>query len=326
MQFLIIFLVEASLLQLDLTGSVGQIILDSSGNNLDSILGTTLLVESTDAILTDRGAYFNAGTRISLPPNNLHPESLPPISSSYVFTLTFKVLSAGCILSVTNSGSTLQSLCWSGGVLTFTQNGASLTSAVSLGIPYLDIWTVVNFGYNVVVLLDCISLGLELYVTSPCTSSLGSTLSLSTTDTIVLGTNPVTSSNFQGFVSGVYLYSGFSAALGAPTVIPTGSDVPLETSGGVACSCGSYSCLNNNPADCNVCDSSCGEFCSGTASTDCLNVQNLCSPYYYDAATGKCNSTILENSGLFCSGQQHRLQFLQFGVLFVCSAGWMLSL
>ena len=294
MQFLIIFLVEASLLQLDLTGSVGQIILDSSGNNLDSILGTTLLVESTDAILTDRGAYFNAGTRISLPPNNLHPESLPPISSSYVFTLTFKVLSAGCILSVTNSGSTLQSLCWSGGVLTFTQNGASLTSAVSLGIPYLDIWTVVNFGYNVVVLLDCISLGLELYVTSPCTSSLGSTLSLSTTDTIVLGTNPVTSSNFQGFVSGVYLYSGFSAALGAPTVIPTGSDVPLETSGGVACSCGSYSCLNNNPADCNVCDSSCGEFCSGTASTDCLNVQNLCSPYYYDAATGKCDSTILE--------------------------------
>ena len=133
MVILLLLLVDASLLKLNLKTSVGQIIEDSSGLHLDAVLGTSLLIEPTDAILTDRGAYFSSGTLISLPPNKLHPSSLLSISNQYIILLFFKALGAGCIFSVTNGSTTKQSLCWSSGVLTLLQNGSSTTQAAVEG-------------------------------------------------------------------------------------------------------------------------------------------------------------------------------------------------
>ena len=104
-------LAKASQLSYPFTTSVGQLVQDSSGNNFDGVLGSTLLTESNDAILTDRGAYFNSGTRISVPPNAIHPDSLLPITNTFLFVITFKVLGPGCLLSITNGATTKLSAC-----------------------------------------------------------------------------------------------------------------------------------------------------------------------------------------------------------------------
>ena len=130
---MLLIMVRAFDFHLDLTSSAGQILFDSSVNNYDSILGSTLLVESTDAVLTDRGAYFSDGTRISMPPNNLKPTTLLPIAVDYVFVLNVKPLDAGCILSVTNSTTVKLSLCWSAGTVTMIQSGKTLTKTMTSG-------------------------------------------------------------------------------------------------------------------------------------------------------------------------------------------------
>lgn len=121
------------LLDFHLTTSVGQLIFDSSGNGYHSVLGSTLLEESTDAILTDRGAYFESGSMISMPPNNLRSSSFLPLSSTYLFTIILKPLGPGCILSITNGSETKLSLCWDLGILTVTQNGVSVSKSLVQG-------------------------------------------------------------------------------------------------------------------------------------------------------------------------------------------------
>ena len=111
LHFLLIALASSSVLYYPFTTLVGQLIQDSTGNDFDGVLGTTLLIESSDAILTDRGAYFNSGTRISVPPNAIHPLSLLPITNTYLFVITFKVLGPGCLLSITNGATTKLSAC-----------------------------------------------------------------------------------------------------------------------------------------------------------------------------------------------------------------------
>ena len=108
---LIRFLVSGIVLQYDFQTAVGQIIFDSSGNQYDGILGKNLLVESIDAILTDRGAYFTGGQQISIPPNNLFPNTILPITTSYLFVIGFKPISAGCLLSITNGATVKMQLC-----------------------------------------------------------------------------------------------------------------------------------------------------------------------------------------------------------------------
>ena len=150
------------------------------------------------------------------------------------------------------------------------------------------------FGYYIINFPGlCVSTGLNLYVTAPCATGLYSVLVLSTTDTVVLGTNPVTSQNFEGFVSNIYIYSDLLSSLLTSTSTPSGSNNPLCTSGGVTCNCGVYSCINNDANDCNTCDASCGDTCTvASSSSSCINVQSICSPSYYDAALGACDTSI----------------------------------
>ena len=152
------------------------------------------------------------------------------------------------------------------------------------------------FGYYSIINLTppiCISTGILIYASLLCSTNTGTYLSISTTDTIVLGTNPVSSNSYTGYISTFYLCGTYSSAAAIVNgfTSPSGSDTPLSTNGGTACNCGGYSCYNNNPNDCNQCDASCDNVCTGHTSSNCYSPQSLCSPYYYNSALGVCDYT-----------------------------------
>lgn len=67
----------------------------------------------------------------------------------------------------------------------------------------------------------------------------------------------------------------------------------LYTSSGAQCNCSAFSCQNNDPNDCINCDTSCLNSCTRNLSTQCFDVQAICSPYYYSKLVGICDTTIL---------------------------------
>ena len=107
----LMYVLECDSLEYDFKTAVGQMIVDKSGSGLNSILGGSILIESVDPILTDRGAYFNGSTYISMPPNTLYPNSHLSITSDYLFTLCLKPLIAGCVLSIVDGATTKLKLC-----------------------------------------------------------------------------------------------------------------------------------------------------------------------------------------------------------------------
>lgn len=303
--FFIVGFVIGTLLEYDLRNSIGQLAYDLSGNNLHGILGKTLFVESNDAIFTDRGAYFSGGTRISALPNNIRPNYLLPISSTYLFLISFKPLGSGCLLSITNGSSTKLEICWNSDTLSFTQNGVTISQPALLGTFYVGTWSYLLIGYYITssTIPNCNSNGIMIYDGSSCTSASSSYLSLSSSDVVYFGLNPVTSSKFNGFISNVYIGSSYSALLGifSGFSVPTGSDCPLCASNGTPCNCGSYSCINNNPNMCNKCASACGRLCNSTLASSCLSAIELCVPYYYNYTLSTCDLTILHM--MYCNTQ-----------------------
>ena len=79
--------------------SYGQIIIDHSSNCYHSVLGSTLLKEEFEPILTDRGAYFNYYSYLTLPPNALLPKTPVMITNFYLVFYVF-VAYYGKILSI----------------------------------------------------------------------------------------------------------------------------------------------------------------------------------------------------------------------------------
>ena len=125
----------------------------------------------------------------------------------------------------------------------------------------------------------------------PCSTATGTLLTNSITDKAYLGIDPLASSNFTGFVSVLNLFNNYLSATNSASsnVVPTGSDLPLVTSSGVACNCGGYSCYNNDPNLCLKCDPSCSDVCTSYSSSGCINIQASCSPYYYNSTLGACD-------------------------------------
>lgn len=121
--------VKGNLLEYNLQASVGQITFDVSENNLHANSGSTLLKESNDPISTDRGAYFSQAQLLRLPPNPIRPQALLPIQSNFLFTITFKALTSGCLFSITNSLSEKIALCIDSDTLKFSQNGLYLVDS-----------------------------------------------------------------------------------------------------------------------------------------------------------------------------------------------------
>ena len=95
--------------------SIGQVILDSSGNNYHATLGQNLEEDDSDPIPTDRGMYFTSSTYVNPPSNALILQEFIPLSNFYIFFFAF-IISNGNFFSITNSGST---------VLTLTQDSSS---------------------------------------------------------------------------------------------------------------------------------------------------------------------------------------------------------
>lgn len=309
--------IKGTLLEYNLQGSVGQISFDTSENSLHANSGSTLLEESNDPIYTDRGAYFDQAQILTLPPNPLRPQSVLPINSNFLFTLTFKALSSGCLITITNSLSEKITLCIELDTLKFTQNGLFLVDSILQGNSYLDQWKTVIFGFSSGVYSSCTSLGMILYFDSLCLTIQGTALQTQITDTVLIGNNPLTSQYFKGFISKVYLFSDFESALAKynSIVFPNGSDLPLYTISGVPCNCGTFSCILDSPDICNKCEDNCGIICRSV--TECENIRELCKPYYYDSSLGICDDNILYIEG--CVSQSSSSLCLE------CDIGWVLS-
>ena len=314
---LYLILAECSLLlEYQFSSSVGQLIFDATSNHYDAAQGSSLLVESTDPISTDRGVYFAGGTLLSLFPNCLNSFTLLPLSVPYLFVIDFYAISAGCLVSITNGSTTKMSICWAAGSLTITQGGVSVSQSVAQGT-----WKSVIIGYYIVNLtvLVCVSNGILVNALAPCSSATASALTLSTTDLVLLGTNPVTSQQFSGFIYDFYLYSDYTTALVTYGLFlpPLGSASPYTTLLLASCNCGSYSCSSLNANTCIECDPTCSSICYTTTSGDCVNPVTYCSPYYYDASTGSCDLSI--TAIIDCLTQSSST------VCVTCDAGYALS-
>ena len=79
--------------------SYGQIIIDQSCNSYHSVLGSTLLKEEIDPVLTDRGAYFDYYSYLTLPPNALLPKTSVTLTNFYLVFYVY-VAYYGKILSI----------------------------------------------------------------------------------------------------------------------------------------------------------------------------------------------------------------------------------
>lgn len=103
MKFLVFFVIaHGSIVDYNFINSVGQVVLDTSGNQNHAVLGNNLLKSSSDPILTDRGAYFTSTTYISLPPNSLLPLTSLSIGNFYG-VIFIHILSSGTILTISLS-------------------------------------------------------------------------------------------------------------------------------------------------------------------------------------------------------------------------------
>lgn len=156
-----------------------------------------------------------------------------------------------------------------------------------------------------------------LYLNFYCLTIPGTSIQTEITDNVVLGTNFLTNQFFKGFIARVFLFNDFESALAKynSIVLPNGSDLPLYTISGVACNCGTYSCIFDSLDVCNKCEDSCGDFCENI--TECSNIRELCDLYYYDSVKGICDDSILYIKG--CVSQSSSILCLQ------CDIGWVLS-
>lgn len=112
--------IHSSLVDYDFTNAVGQVVLDTSGNENHAVLGPTLLEEASDPVLTDRGAYFTSATYIQLPPNSLRPLNSVALTNFYGVMFVY-IISSGAIFTVTSSSTIKLKVQHAGSTITFYQ-------------------------------------------------------------------------------------------------------------------------------------------------------------------------------------------------------------
>lgn len=320
MNFLVVIVATyASIVEYDFTTSFGQVIIDNSGEENYGVLGETLLEDTSDPILTDRGAYFYEEDYISMPPNALLPLQDLGLTNFYgVFFI--KLTASGTIFSISLSSSIeFKIVHETPNILTLTQNSGitsnSIETYLSLSNLYLGTWKAVHFKLSFLSVGGCTSLGLSINVDTVASYLLGSQLSASNTYDAVLG-GFLGSGGFQGFISEFYLFSPSECTLASTTkdsaIFPSDENEVYLSSEGVSCDCGSYSCTGTTPT-CIECDDSCELYCEDQST--CIDIVEICKPYAI--VDGICDTSVyyIDN----CKTQQSST------VCLVCDDGYNLS-
>lgn len=123
-------LASGNFLGYNLYESAGQLVQDKFNPSTYGILGPTLLIESSDPLLTDRGGYFETAQYIQLNPNFIST-SVPNLQSNLVILTLFKVLEPGIIFSMYVDNSLQMEISYESGNLKFTRNGNAVQFTIS---------------------------------------------------------------------------------------------------------------------------------------------------------------------------------------------------
>ena len=118
--------VSGAFLGYNLYESAGQLVVDDYNPSTYGILGSTLLIESSDPLLTDRGAYFSDTQYIQLNPNFLST-SVPNLQSNLVILALFRVFNPGVIFSMYVDNALQMEISYESDELKFTRNGGSVS-------------------------------------------------------------------------------------------------------------------------------------------------------------------------------------------------------
>ena len=303
----------------DFTSSIGQVVYDNSLNSLHAVVGTTLLEDLDDPVLTDRGAYFNGNSYITLPPNALLPEDKLTLTNFYALFFVY-VISPGTIFSIYNSGTRIMELSHISGSLSlfykYLITSTTIQSSITSGNFNLGTWSAALAILNILTLSSCVTENLALKVNSKVTSLTVTSLSSTNTYDIALGS---ATSSFTGFISEFHLtesiYCSTAYQLHSNAVFPSGDADPYYSNQGDLCDCGDYSCTGVN-AVCIKCDSSCSLACTGYTDTDCLDIVEICKPYAIISGICEISVTYMNN----CKTQQSST------ICNACDSGYTLSL
>ena len=283
---------NSSLMSYNLYQSIGQLIQDKSNSSVYAILGSSILIESSDPILTDRGGYFNKTQYIQLNPNFIS-SSVPDLQNELIILTLFKVIEPGVIFTMHVENTLRMHIRYESGSLIFSRGGNTIKFDVRTCKIYLDEWIKAIIGYVSYKVGSCASSGLIIQIDGVCESLYVDPYSIKwSTHTVVrFG---ATSEGFTGFLGLFNVYGDYDTPNSLlSTLVNLDSNQNLySTSTNETCNCGSYSCDSNNSNICIQCDSACGGLCNDYNSSECLNMQALCGTKLYNSGLGICFESI----------------------------------
>ena len=283
---------NSSLLSYNLYQSAGQLVKDKSNSSVYAILGSSLLIESSDPILTDRGGYFNKTQYIQLNPNFIS-SSVPDLQNELIILALIKVIEPGIIFTMHVENTLRLSIKYESGSLYFSRGGNSVDFFINTCKIYIDEWVKAIIGYVGYWAGPCASSGLIIQINGVCKSLHVNSYSIkwSTESVVRFG---ATSEGFAGFIGLFNAYGDYNTPNTLVSSLGNLNSNPnlYLTSMNISCACDSYSCDSNDSEICIKCDSACEDLCTDYNKSECLDAEVLCGSKIYNSALRICLDSI----------------------------------